>query len=133
MTVSTETLRISLSLAASVARIWFEDRSEAKSKKVYFAKDQLKDEGNGAVYVYYSAHGKALYVGQTGRRVKSRQHDQTSPHKKKWWWKKWTHIRFVPMTDKVDRLALESLLIAAYEPPGNEKPKAKSIDKMFPL
>lgn len=133
MPVPTETLRTSFSMAASVARAWFEDRTESKNRDTYFAKGQLGDEGGGAVYVYFAQDGKALYVGQTGRTIKSRQHDQASPHKEKWWWEKWSYMRFIPLNDEVDRLALESLLIAAYEPPGNEKPQAKSIADMFPL
>ena len=70
----------------------------------------LGDDGSGAVYVYYGANGAALYVGQTGRKVKARLHDQTSPHKKKLWWKKWKTMRFVQLTDDMDRQILEFLL-----------------------
>src|SRR5690554_4508855 len=133
MPISTDVLRHSMASTAAIARSWFEDRSEIKTREQFDARGQLGDSGNGAVYVYFTDKGAAVYVGQTGRAIKARLHDQTSPHKRKDWWRCWAYMRFVPLECGVDRLVLESLLIAIYEPSANEKPKAKSINELFPL
>lgn len=133
MPIATTVLRDSLATTAVVARSWFEDRTEIKTRKEFKARGELGDTGNGAVYVYFSSRGKAIYVGQTGRAVKARLHDQTSPHKSKDWWENWSYMRFTPLKCDVDRLVLEALLIAAYEPTANEKPKAKCISALFPF
>jgi hypothetical protein len=133
MPISTQVLRNSLAVAASVARTWFEERSRIKTRDQFMSRGALGDVGSGAVYAYFTAEGKAVYVGQTGRAVKARLHDQTSPHKKKEWWKIWQYMRFVSMPDGADRLVLEALLIAGYEPTANEKPSAKSISDLFSL
>ena len=122
-----------MAATAAIARSWFEDRSEIKTREQFEARGQLGDVGGGAVYVYFTDKGRAVYVGQTSRTVKARLHDQTSPHKSKPWWKTWSYMRFVALECDVDRLVLESLLIAIYEPSANEKPKAKSISALFPL
>jgi hypothetical protein len=132
MQVKTETLRKSVGTSADIARLWFESRTAPKTKEQFEARGQLKDEGSGSVYVYYAADGSALYVGQTGRVVKARLHDQTSPHKKKDWWVTWSEMRFVQLPDEMDRLVLEFLLILAYSPPWNVKPKAKDLGLLLP-
>jgi hypothetical protein len=133
MPIATQVLRDSLAVTAAVARTWFEDRALIKTRTQFEKRSGLTDEGTGAVYAYFTAEGRAVYVGQTGRKVKARLHDVTSPHKKKHWWQSWTYMRFLPLADGVDRLVLESLLIAGYEPTANEKPKAKSISDLFQL
>jgi hypothetical protein len=80
-----------------------------------------------AVYGYFDSYGKAVYLGRKGRHVKARLYDETSPHMQKEWWGCWTFMRFLQLPDETDRLVLESLLIAVYEPTGNAKPKAKSL------
>ncbi len=129
----TRTLRGSLGASADIARLWFEDRTSPKSRSTFEAKGQLDDDGTGAVYVYFSSTGNALYVGQTGRKVKSRLHDETSPHKSKAWWPQWTEMRFIQLNDEMDRLILEFLLIFAYAPPHNDKPKAKNLTDLLPV
>ena len=131
MPIATQVLRDSLAATAAIARTWFEERAEIKTKKKFNTRGGLSDSGIGAVYAYYTEDGRALYVGQTGRAVKARLHDETSPHKKKDWWSKWTFMRFVSLSDEVDRSVLESLLIAGYEPTENKMPKAKSISDLF--
>jgi len=84
------------------------------------------------VYAYFGQDGRALYVGLTSRRVKARLHDETSPHKKKVWWNHWHTMRFVQLQDDMDRQVLEFLLILAYAPMHNEKPKAKKLDELLP-
>jgi len=133
MPIPTHVLRDSLAMTAAVARTWFEERALIKTRDQFDKRGGLDDKGTGAVYAYFTAEGKAVYVGQTGRAVKARLHDLTSPHKKKLWWSSWRYIRFLSLPDGVDRLVLESLLIAGYEPTANEKPKAKSISELFPL
>lgn len=133
MPIATQVLRDSLSTTAAVARTWFEERAALTTRQQFETRGGLADDGNGAVYAYFTAEGKAVYVGQTGRAVKARLHDEKSPHKMKAWWSSWTHMRFVSLPDGVDRLVLESLLIAGYEPRANEKPQAKSISELFPL
>ena len=119
MTVTIEFLRQSIDSSAALACQWFEAQSAPKTRETFFARGQLGDVGSGAVYVYYSAEGCALYVGQTGRTVKSRQHDETSPHKLKEWWNQWVVMRFVNVEDHMDRLKLEFMLILACRPKYN--------------
>ncbi|TBN36132.1 GIY-YIG nuclease family protein [Pseudomonas sp. BGI-2] len=133
MPISTTVLRDSLATTAAIARSWFEDCAEIKTRKQFEARGELGDAGLGAVYVYFSEKGKAVYVGETGRKVKARLHDEMSPHKSKDWWSSWSYMRFVALECDVDRLVIESLLIAIYEPGGNIKPKAKNIGSLFPL
>ena len=132
MDIPTTTLRKSIGASADVARLWYESRTEPKTRVTFKAKGKLGDDGSGAVYVYYGANGEALYVGQTGRKVKARLHDQTSPHKNKLWWKQWKTMRFVQLIDDMDRQILEFLLILAYSPKFNEKPKAKDLNELLP-
>ena len=93
----------------------------------------MGDAGTGAVYAYFNDEGNAIYVGQTGRHVKARLYDQTSPHQQKDWWENWTHMKFIQMPDPMDRLVLEFLLILAYAPIENRKPKAKKIEELFAI
>jgi hypothetical protein len=131
MTLPTRTLRQSLGASADIARFWFESRTTPKTKATFGAKGRLGDSGIGAVYAYYSGEA-VLYVGQTGRSVKARLHDQTSPHKSKPWWPFWTHIRFVQLADEADRLILEFLLILACAPAHNKKPRSKALVDLLP-
>jgi hypothetical protein len=89
------------------------------------------DRADGAVYVYFDAQGDAVYVGETGRHVKSRLHDQTSAHKNSIWWKTWTTMRFLPMSDKSDRLIMETLLITSLNPKHNVKPGQINVAEIF--
>lgn len=133
--VAAETVRKPLQAAADAAKQWFLSKTDEKSREQYDGRGKLGDGRNGAVYVYYSKLGKALYVGQTGRAVKSRKHDQTSPHKMTDWWdekKGWQTMRFVQLADEMDRLTLEFLLILALEPEYNTSPKYKEISKFLP-
>lgn len=124
-------LRDSFITTSAVAKTWFEDQSEVNTREEFLARELLGDTGGGAVYAYFTDRGNVLYVGQTGRTVKARLHDQTSPHKKKSWWENWDYMRFVQTKCDVDRYFLEALLIAIYEPSENEKPKAKPICELF--
>jgi excinuclease UvrABC nuclease subunit len=121
-----------LAVTAAVARTWFEERAAVVDKAKFHERGGLNDNGSGSVYAYFDAHGKAVYVGQTGRNVKARLYDETSPHKQKAWWHCWSFMRFLQVADETDRLVLESLLIAGYEPGENAKPKAKSISTLLP-
>lgn len=132
MNIPTETLRKSLGTSADIAKLWFEGRTEPKSRAVFDARGQLQDTGEGAVYAYYSKDGAVLYVGQTSRNVKARLHDETSPHKSKPWWAHWSEMRFVQLPDEMDRLILEFMLILAYSPAHNEKPRAKDLNALLP-
>ena len=132
MSIPTSILRKSLGASSDVAKLWFEDRTEPKSRDVFEAKGKLGDDGSGAVYAYFDKNNIALYVGLTSRKVKSRLHDVTSPHKKKSWWKQWKTMRFVQLSDDMDRQILEFLLIISYAPQFNEKPKAKNLDELLP-
>lgn len=130
--VKTDTLRKAVGASADIAKLWFESRAEPISRKQFDARVQLRDTGTGSVYAYYGPEGSTLYVGQTGRFVKARLHDPTSPHKLKEWWPKWNQMRFIQLPDEMDRLVLEFLLILAYGPPHNEKPKAKDLALLLP-
>lgn len=133
MPLPTSQVRQNIGSAAASSRVWFEDRTSLISREQFDKKGGLDDSGNGSVYAYFAPDGKAIYVGQTGRSVKARLHDETSAHKKSSWWPSWSHMRFVQLTDDMDRLILEFLLILAYAPSANSKPKAKSIDDILPL
>jgi hypothetical protein len=129
--ITTKMLRDAVGTSSNNAKQWFEERTEKKSRELFKKKGKLGDNGTGAVYVYLDNKGRAFYVGQTSRKVKARMHDQTSPHKMQQWWPRWTHIRFIQLTDDMDRLTLEFLLILAYAPKYNYKPKAKDINDLF--
>lgn len=132
MSIPTSILRKSLGTSADIAKLWFEDRTVAKSRKTFNAKGKLGDDGTGAVYAYFDELDEALYIGLTSRKVKCRMHDQTSAHKNKVWWEKWETMRFVQLSDDMDRQILEFLLILSYSPKFNEKPKAKNLDELLP-
>ncbi len=133
MIIPTTTLRNAVGASADIAKLWFESRTEKKTRIVFEEKGKLGDNGKGAVYAYFNDKDQALYIGLTSRTVKSRLHDQTSPHKKKEWWSQWSYMRFVQLPDDMDRQVLEFLLILAYSPVHNEKPKAKNIEELLPL
>lgn len=121
----------SLSSSADAARAWFMAETSAKSRDDYFAKGKLGDPGNGAVYAYFCKDGKPLYVGEAGRPIKRRMHDQTSPHKNGQWWKSWETVRLLPVGDRTDRLTLELLLVLAFNPQFNVKPGQRQLHQMF--
>lgn len=133
MPLPTSQVRQNVGSAAASARVWFEDRTLLICREQFKKKGGLNDAGTGSVYAYFTDEGKAVYVGQTGRSVKARLHDKTSAHKDSQWWSLWNQMRFVQLTDDMDRLVLEFLLILAYAPAENSKPKAKSIDDLLPL
>ncbi|MDP9686549.1 UNVERIFIED_ORG: hypothetical protein J2W82_000197 [Pseudomonas mohnii] len=124
-------LRQAIEDAASEAENLFFLNTEPKSRETYFERGKLGDNGKGAVYAYFNEDGKALYVGQAGRHIKLRQHDQTSPHKSKPWWETWVAVRFMPISNETDRITLEYLLIIALKPPYNSKPGPREIEAMF--
>lgn len=126
-----EKLRQAIEDASSEAENLFYSNTEPKDRKTYFERGKLGDNGKGAVYAYFSEDGKALYVGQAGRRIKLRQHDETSPHKRKPWWEIWKTVRFIQISNETDRLAFECLLIIALKPPYNSKPGPREIQAMF--
>ena len=132
MNIPTSILRKSLGASSDVAKLWFESRTEQKSRDIFESKGKLGDNGSGAVYAYFDKDGHALYVGLTSRRVKARLHDQTSPHKDKAWWPEWATMRFIQLSDDMDRQILEFLLILSYSPKHNEKPKAKNLNELLP-
>ena len=131
--ISTETLRKSIGVSVDQAEMWFESRTQLKSREQFKTKGGLDDRGDGAVYAYFNSDGHALYVGQTGGSVKARIHFQTAAHKRTRWWSQWTTMRFMQLKDKMDRLVLELLLILAYTPKFNKKPGAKNLDELLPL
>lgn len=124
-------VRKSLSKAATDAMNWFNSNSIIKGRGDYFAKGKLGDKGTGAVYAYFDSDGTALYVGQASRPIKSRIHDQTSPHKNTEWWKSWKVVRFLNLQNQTDRLTLELLLILQLKPKFNLKPSAREFFAMF--
>jgi hypothetical protein len=135
---NTQILRNSLAVSADIAKAWFQGRAPMKSRSDFEAKGKLGDEGCGCVYVYYSVENgntkeSPLYVGQTGRGIKARQHDITSPHNKKSWWKGWTHLRFLNIKVKIDRQILEFLLIVAPAPTENQSPKSMCLDDFLKI
>lgn len=128
---STKRLRHALFDTSAKAKTWFEQRTRSYSASEFKARGGLNDSGRGAVYVYFDGTSRALYVGMTKRKVKARLHDQTSPHKRKKWFKKMASMRFMQLENDMDRLTLEFLLILAYEPAYNEKPRAVRPNELF--
>lgn len=126
-----EKLKKRLSLSALTAKRWFMEESSEKSRKDYFSVGMLGDPGTGAVYVYFDKDGCALYVGESGRPIKRRMHDEKSPHKKAPWWSEWHTVRLLPQTHRTDRIALEMLLVLAFQPAHNTKPGKRDICEMF--
>jgi hypothetical protein len=127
-----EQCRINFQNAAdSVSQIFDRHASRFIAKEKFETLPLPGDKGEGAVYVYFDADGRALYVGETSRRVKARMHDQTSPHKATVWWPKWQSMRFLTMMSKSDRLVMEMLLIAAMNPEFNVKPGKIDPSNLF--
>ena len=124
-------VRESLKESAIAAMDWFLLDSTLKDREAYFAKGKLGDIGTGAVYVYFDKNKTPLYVGEAGRPIKRRMHDQTSPHKNKDWWKSWTTVRFLQIPNQTDRLTLELLLILSLNPSFNSKPGPRMFADMF--
>jgi len=124
-------LRSSLEKASADAKHFFWSKTSEKDRAAFFARGKLGDDGTGAVYAYFDEVGNALYVGEAGRPIKRRMHDQTSPHKEKLWWETWKTVRFLQVRDRTDRLTLELLLILALKPEFNSKPGARTFATMF--
>lgn len=100
------------------------------SRSDYSAKGKMP-KSNAVVYAYFDEVGNCLYVGETSRRIKSRMHDERSPHKMAGWWCIWKTVRFIQVINRTDRLLLEFLLILALQPKCNSKPAAREILSMF--
>lgn len=58
MAIPTKTLRSSIDESSNLARLWFEDRTQPKSREIFDAKGQLGDHGTGAVYARENAINK---------------------------------------------------------------------------
>ena len=123
-------LQGSLEITCSVAAEWFMSASIVKSRENYFSRGGLGDKGTGAVYMYIKEKD-VIYIGETGRTIKSRQHDERSPHKDKIWWEEWSEVRFLQIPNRTDRIILESLLILHMKPRVNTKPSYRAIEDMF--
>jgi len=120
-----------LAATAQSASEWFIESSIKKSREDYESRGKLGDNGEGAVYAYIGRNNKIIYIGETSRNIKARQHDQKSPHKKQKWWKDWSEIRFLEVCDRTDRITLELLLILYLNPRENTKPGYRKISNMF--
>ena len=131
MPTDLDDLRGAIRTAVTQAGRWFMTHGTLRTRNQWDARGRLDDHGQGAVYAFFGADNRAIYVGETGRTIKSRQHDETSPHKLKPWWERWTTVRFVGVPDRTDRLTLELLLILSLSPEGNEKPAGRDIGRMF--
>jgi hypothetical protein len=132
MNITTNSIREPLRMSVDASKTWFESRTIAFDREAFLFGNKLSDRRRGAVYVYFGPDGAALYVGQTKRAIKARLHDEKSPHKKADWWPHWTHMRFIQLPDLMDRLVLEFLLILAYSPVHNKKPRAKTLNDLLP-
>jgi hypothetical protein len=133
MPLPIDRFKASLAQVADDARAWFEHSSSPLSRHAFEGRSAKGTAPRAAVYVYYGSEGVALYVGQSGRAVKARLYDQTSPHARKSWWKDWTSMRHLTLADETDRLVLELALIIAYAPPHNSKPAGKHVSSLFAL
>lgn len=79
----------------------------------------------------FAKNGNPLYVGEASCPIKRRLHDQTSPHKNARCWESWETVRLLPVADRTDRLALELLLVLAFNPQFNAKPGQRQVSQMF--
>lgn len=122
-----EMVRQSLYVAAQAARGWYENRTAFVVRESFDSRGGLNDDGTGAVYSYFDEDNIPLYVGITSGKVKNRIYVKTSRHVDKPWWNRWKTMRFAQIADDVDRQLLEYLLIVAYNPSGNSKPKGKDL------
>lgn len=113
------------------AREWFEKSSLSLTRSEFETRSAKGYGPSTAVYVYYGSDGGALYVGQSGRAIKARLYDATSPHAKTPWWPEWTSMRHLKLPDETERLVLELILIIAYAPPHNTRPAGKRASDLF--
>ena len=120
-----------LAATSESAKKWFWETSTKKPRKDYEARGKLGDKGTGSVYVYIGDKGRVIYVGETGRKIKDRQHDVKSPHKKQKWWNEWNEVRFLHVSDRTERITLELFLILQLNPRENTKPGYREIAKMY--
>lgn len=123
--------RESLTITAHAAKNWFWAKTCPKSREEFFARGKLGDAGIGAVYAFLNENGEPLYVGEAGRPIKRRMHDQTSPHKRAEWWGEWRTVRLLSVPDRTDRLTLELMLVLACNPQYNVKPGKRRLDQMY--
>ena len=70
VTRSTKTLRKSIGVSADRARLWFESRTQLKSREQFKTKGGLDDTRRGAVYAYFQRDGHALYISPEGGGVR---------------------------------------------------------------
>ena len=124
-------LQDAIDTAVDAAAEWFLRNSQVRTRKSFMGRGQLGPKSKSAVYLYSDGQDSALYVGQSKRSIKARLHDETSPHKKKEWWPKWTTVRFVQVPNETDRITLELLLILSFRPPYNTRPAARNVFDMF--
>ena len=131
--INLKKVRASIGRSAVIARKWFEEKSFEILKKEFdkHGSLKLKDKRTGAVYAYFSKSNEVLYVGETGGGVKERTHFQTSRHTNAKWWGKWTHMRFLQVPIRTDRLVLELFLILDYQPTYNKKPGPRHVKQFF--
>jgi hypothetical protein len=116
--------------AAETTRRWFMANTKPRSPADWDARGALQDWGQGVVYAFFGTNEKALYVGETGRRIKERSHAVTHPYRSQPWWNEWVALRLAPMTYRTDRLAIELLLILALAPTHNKKPGSRPQVRM---
>lgn len=120
-----------LAATSESAKKWFWDASTKKPRKDFEARGKLGDKGTGSVYVYIGDNEEIIYIGETSRNIKDRQHDEKSPHKKQSWWKDWKEVRFLHVSDRTERITLELLLILQLKPRENTKPGYRELLWMF--
>jgi hypothetical protein len=124
-------LRSALGAGTELAARWFNAHSTSRTRETWDARGAMKGDPSGVVYAFFDQDGTALYVGESRTTVKERARIRTSCHQKRAWWKNWTTMRFLPVSDHTDRLTLELLLILAWAPANNTKPGARVIATMF--
>jgi len=131
--MNTNALRKNISASAIVAKDWFFKNATEKEHDEWNARGQLEDKSIGAVYAFFNANGRCLYIGQTTQTLKQRANVQTAFHYQADWWENWRCLRFVNIPNQTDQLVLETLLILALHPPHNRRPAARRIGQMFQL
>jgi hypothetical protein len=124
-------LRNAVDKASATAMEYFKSRSAKLDRNDFEKKGSVSDFSVGCVYIFFDAEQNALYVGQTSHSIKARSRYQTSPHAKKDWWKHWKFVHAVEARSEVERLILELLLILAYKPSSNKRPKIRAINALF--
>ena len=111
-----EEFRDELLRTIAKARQMFEADGCSQSRAQYADDSIVSDPGVGAVYVFFTKSNEALYVGETGMRIRDREGKYPSPLRDAPWWTQWHRLHFFPNAHRGERELLEKFLLLSYRP-----------------